>query len=65
MNYRTADERGLPKIYNFPPVQQEQEQTRSMNVLKRFQHTSNTTHIPEDGVEIQHISTSVSGSVPT
>ena len=58
------DERGLPKTYNLPPVQQIQ-QPRSMNILKKVQTWSNAIHISEDGVEIQNnISTSVSDSVP-
>ena len=54
------DEKGLPKTYNLPPVQQIQ-QPRGMNILKEVQPTSNVIHISEDGVEI---STSVSGAVP-
>ena len=53
------DERGLPKVYNLPPVQQ----IGSMNILRKV--PSNTIHISEDGVEIQpNTSTSVSGLVP-
>ena len=53
------NERGLPKIYNLPPVQQ----IGSMNILRKV--PINTIHISEDGVEIQpNTSTSVSGSVP-
>ena len=56
------DERGLPKTCSLPPVQQ---QTGSMNILKRVQPPSNAIHISEDGVEIQqNNSTSVSGSPP-
>ena len=52
------------KTYNLPPAQQTQ-QSRGMNILKRFQPSSTAIHISEDGVEIQHnISTSISGPVP-
>ena len=30
------NERGLPKTYSLPPVQQEQQHTRGMNILKKF-----------------------------
>ena len=66
MNYAAAvpfdffNERGLPKEYNPPPVQQ---QIGSMNILREV--PSNATYISENGVEIQHnISTSVSDPVP-
>ena len=55
------NERGLPKIYNLPPVQQ----IGSMNILRKVPTPSNATYISENGVEIQHnIFTSVSDPVP-
>ena len=66
MNYAAAvpfdffNERGLPKEYNPPPVQQ---QIGSMNILRKV--PSNAIHISEDGLEIQpNTSTSVSDPVP-
>ena len=59
------DEKGLLKEYR-PPVQQQQyQQTGSMFVLKKIQDPSNAILLSENGVEIQHnTSTSVSESVP-
>ena len=54
------DERGLLKEYR-PPVQQ---QTGSMFVLKKTQDPSNAILLSENGVEIQHNTSSVSESVP-
>ena len=55
------DEKGLLKEYR-PPVQQ---QTSSMFVLKKIQDPSNAILLSENGVEIQHnTSTSISESVP-
>ena len=55
------DERGLLKEYS-PPVQQH---TGSMFVLKQVQNPNNAIKFSENGVEIQHnTSTSVSESVP-
>ena len=70
MNYAAAapfdffDEKGLPKEYNPPPIQQ---QIGSMNILKKVQipTPNNATYISENGVEIQYkTSTSVSDRVP-
>ena len=65
MNYAAAvpfdffDERGLPKEYNLPPVQQ---QIGSMNILRKV--PNNAVYISEDGAEIQSkTSTSVSDPV--
>ena len=56
------DEKGQYKEYRPFPVQQ---QTCSMFVLKRIQDPSNAILLSENGVEIQHnTSTSVSESVP-
>ena len=56
------NERGLPKEYNPPPVQQ---QIGSMNILRQIPTPSNATYISENGVEIQHnISTSVLDPAP-
>ena len=56
------DEKGLLKEYR-PPVQQQH--TGSMFVLKKIQDPSNAILLSEDGVEIQHnTSTSVPESVP-
>ena len=59
------DERGLLKEYR-PPVQQQQyQQISSMFALKKIQDPSNAILLSENGVEIQHnSSTSVSESVP-
>ena len=59
------DEKGLLKEYR-PPVQQQQYQlTGSMFVLKKIHDPSNAILLSENGVEIQHnTSTSVSESVP-
>ena len=59
------DEKGLLKEYR-PPVQQQQyQQTGSMFVLKKIQDPSNAILLSENGVEIQHnTSTSISESVP-
>ena len=71
MNYAAAapfdffNERGLPKQYNPPPMQQ---QIGSMNVLRKVQipTPSNAIYISENGVKIQYnISTSVPDPVPT
>ena len=66
MNYSAAvpfdffDERGLPKEYNPPPVQQQRD---TMNILRKV--PSNATYISGNGVEIQpNTSTSVSNPVP-
>ena len=66
MNFAAAvpfdffDERGLPKEYNLPPVQQ---QIGSMNILRKV--PNNAVYISEDGAEIQSkTSTSVSDPVP-
>ena len=66
MNYAAAvpfdffDERGLPREYNLPPVQQ---QIGSMNILRKV--PNNAVYISEDGVEIQSkTSTSVLDPVP-
>ena len=57
------DERGLLKEYR-PPVQQQH--TSSMFVLKKIQDPNNVILLSEDGVEIQHkTSTSVPDPVPT
>ena len=60
------DEKGLLKEYR-PPVQQQQcQQTGSMFVLKKIQDPSDAILLSENGVEIQHnTSTSVSESVPS
>ena len=56
------DEKGLLKDYR-PPVQQQH--TGSMFVLKKIQDPNNAILLSEDGVEIQHnTSTSVPESVP-
>ena len=56
------DEKGLLKEYR-PPVQQQH--TGSMFVLKKIQDPNNAILLSEDGVEIQHnTSTSVPESVP-
>ena len=56
------DEKGLLKDYR-PPVQQQH--TGSMFVLKKIQDPNNAILLSEDGVEIQHnTSTSVQESVP-
>ena len=56
------DEKGLPKEYR-PPVQQQH--TGSMFVLKKIQDPSNAILFSENGVEIQHnTSTSVPGPDP-
>ena len=56
------DEKGLLKEYR-PPVQQQQ--ISSMFVLKKIQDPSNAILLSENGVEIQHnTSTSISESVP-
>ena len=62
------DEQRLLKEYR-PPVQQQQQQqyqhTGSMFVLKKIQDPNNAILLSEDGVEIQHnTSTSVPESVP-
>ena len=57
------DEKGLLKEYR-PPVQQQH--TGSMFVLKKIQDPDNAILLSEDGVEIQHkTSTSVPDPVPT
>ena len=56
------DERGLLKEYR-PPVQQQYQQRGSMFVLKKIQDPSNAILLSENGVEIQH-NTSTSVSVP-
>ena len=57
------DERGLPKEYRPPPMQQQQ--IGSMDILRKVPTPSNATYISENGVETQHnISTSVSDTVP-
>ena len=56
------DEKGLPKDYN-PQVPQQH--TGSMFILKKVQDPNNTILLSEDGIEIQHnTSTSVSGPDP-
>ena len=58
------DERGVLKEYNLQNQQQYQH-TGSMFVLKKIQDPSNAILLSEDGVEIQHnTSTSVPESVP-
>ena len=58
------DERGVLKEYN-PQNQQQYQHTGSMFVLKKIQDPSNAILLSEDGVEIQHnTSTSVPESVP-
>ena len=58
------DEKGLLKEYRLP-VQQQYQQTGSMFVLKKIQDPSNAILLSENGVEIQHnTSTLVSESVP-
>ena len=58
------NEKGLLKEYR-PPVQQQQQQTGSMFVLKKIQDPSNAILLSENGVEIQHnTSTSISESIP-
>ena len=61
------DERGVLKEYNPQVLQQQQYQhTGSMFVLKKVQDPSNAILLSEDGVEIQHkTSTSVPDPVPT
>ena len=61
------DERGVLKEYNPQALQQQQYQhTGSMFVLKKVQDPSNAILLSEDGVEIQHkTSTSVPDPVPT
>ena len=57
------DEKGLLKDYR-PPVQQQH--TGSMFVLKKIQDPNNAILLSEDGVEIQHnTSTSVPDPIPT
>ena len=57
------DERGVLKEYN--PQQQQYQHTGSMYVLKKVQDPSNAILLSEDGVEIQHnTSTSVSDPDP-
>ena len=56
------DEKGLLKEYR-PPVQQH---TGSMFILKKVQNTSNAILFSENGVEIQHnTSTSIPESIPS
>ena len=56
------DEKGLPKDYN-PQVPQQH--TGSMFILKKVQDPNNAILLSEDGVEIQHnTSTSVSDPDP-
>ena len=57
------DERGIYKEYR-PPVQHPaiQQQTGSMNILRKVHYPNNATILSEDGTEI---STSDPGSVPT
>ena len=58
------DEKGLLKEYR-PPVQQQYQQTGSMFVLKKIQDPNNAILLSENGLEIQHnTSTSVSESAP-
>ena len=58
------DEKGLLKEYN-PQQQQQQQHTGSMFILKKIQDPSNAILLSEDGVEIQHnTSTSVSDPDP-
>ena len=57
------DEKGLLKEYN--PQQQQYQHTGSMFILKKIQDPNNAILLSEDGVEIQHnTSTSVPESVP-
>ena len=58
------DEKGLLKEYN-PQQQQQYQHTGSMFVLKKIQDPNNAILLSEDGVEIQHnTSTSFPESVP-
>ena len=56
------DEKGLLKEYNPQQQQQQYQHTGSMFVLKKVQDPSNAILLSEDGVEIQH-NTSTSSSV--
>ena len=59
------DEKGLLKEYNPQQQQQQQQHTGSMFVLKKIQDPNNAILLSEDGVEIQHnTSTSVSDPDP-
>ena len=61
------DEKGLLKEYNPQALQQQQQyqHTGSMFVLKKVQNPNNAILLSEDGVEIQHnTSTSVPESIP-
>ena len=59
------DEKGLLKEYNPQQQQQQQQHTGSMFVLRKIQDPNNAILLSEDGVEIQHnTSTSVSDPDP-
>ena len=60
------DEKGLPKEYTPPAQQQQYQHTGSMFVLKKIQDPNNAILLSEDGVEIQHkTSTSVPDPIPS